>query len=132
MTNVSRVGPFNASSVWVLPVSDPTCVAYRGRRPAARSGAVRLTRGHGRGGQLGTVDLAVRRPPLDRGSQLLLRHRYAYGPDWTSRLVFGRFPLEVVSLVMSRKMMLNINRVADRDDGPRGMTCCPSQTPSFR
>jgi hypothetical protein len=24
VTNVSRVGPFNASSVWVLPVSDPT------------------------------------------------------------------------------------------------------------
>ena len=41
--------------------------------------------------------------------------RYAYGPDWTSRLVFGRFPLEVVSLVMSRKMMLNINRLADRE-----------------
>jgi hypothetical protein len=116
VTNVSRVGPFNASSVWVLPVSDPTYVAYRGRRPAALSGAVRLTRGHGRGGQLGTVDLAVRRPRrLDGGSQLLLRHRYAYGPDWTSRLVFGRFPLEVVSLVMSRKMMLNINRLADRE-----------------
>jgi hypothetical protein len=26
-----------------------------------------------------------------------------------------RFPLEVVSLVMSRKMMLNINRLADRE-----------------
>ena len=39
----------------------------------------------------------------------------AHGPDWTSRLVFGRFPLEVVSLVMSRKMMLNINRLADRE-----------------
>ena len=37
------------------------------------------------------------------------------GPDWTSRLVFGRFPLEVVSLVMSRKMMLNITRLADRE-----------------
>jgi hypothetical protein len=29
--------------------------------------------------------------------------------------VFGRFPLEVVNLVMSRKMMLNINRLADRE-----------------
>jgi hypothetical protein len=29
--------------------------------------------------------------------------------------VFGRFPLEVVSFVMSRKMMLNINRLADRE-----------------
>jgi hypothetical protein len=52
---------------------------------------------------------------LDGRSQLLLRHRDAYGPDWTSRLAFGRFPLEVVSLVMSRKMMLNINRLADRE-----------------
>jgi hypothetical protein len=51
------------------------------------------------------------------GSQLLLRHRCAYGPDWTSRLVFGRLPLEVVSSVMSRKMMLNINRLADRETG---------------
>ena len=42
-------------------------------------------------------------PEARRWSQLLLRHRYAYGPDWASRLVFGRFPLEVVSLVMSRK-----------------------------
>jgi hypothetical protein len=41
--------------------------------------------------------------------------RYAYGPDWTSRLVFGRFPLEVVSPVMCRKMMLNITRLADRE-----------------
>lgn len=29
--------------------------------------------------------------------------------------MFGRFPLEVVSFVMSRKMMLNINRLADRE-----------------
>jgi hypothetical protein len=29
--------------------------------------------------------------------------------------VFGRFPLEVVSLVMSGKIMLNINRLADRE-----------------
>ena len=97
MTNVSRVGPFNASSVWVLPVSDPTYVAYRGRRPAARSGAVVV-------------------PPEARWWEpAAAPARYAYGPDWTSRVVFGRFPLEVVSLVMSRKMMLNINRLADRE-----------------
>lgn len=117
MTNVSRVGPFNASSVWVLPVSDPTYVAYRGRRPAALSGAVRLTRGAGRRRTAGKGRSGTSSSPrrLDGGSQLLLRHRYAYGPDWTSRLVFGRFPLEVVSLVMSRKMMLNVNRLADRE-----------------
>ena len=117
MTNVSRVGPFNASSVWVLPVSDPTYVAYRGSPTRStlwcctahpRTWA-RRTAGNGRSGS----SWSARR--LDGGSQLLLRHRYAYGPDWTSRLVFGRFPLEVVSLVMSRKMMLNINRLTDRE-----------------
>jgi hypothetical protein len=39
---------------------------------------------------------------LDGGSQLLLRHRYAYGPDWTSRLVFGRFPLAHLAFPASR------------------------------
>jgi len=47
------------------------------------------------------------------GSRLLLRYRYDHGPDWRSRLVFGRFPLEVISFVMSRKMMLEIKRLAE-------------------
>ena len=46
-------------------------------------------------------------------SRLLTRGRYDYSPDWKSRLTFGRFPLEVISFVMSRKMMLEIKRLAE-------------------
>ncbi len=49
------------------------------------------------------------------GSRFLTRGRYDYAPDWKSRLVFGRFPIEVISFVMSRKMMLEIKRLAERD-----------------
>ncbi len=52
------------------------------------------------------------------GSRLLLRYRYDHGPDWKSRLVFGRFPLEVISFVMSRKMLLEIKRLAERESQP--------------
>ena len=52
-------------------------------------------------------------PHLDRGSRLLTRGRYDYGPDWRSRLAFGRFPIEVITFVMSRKMMLEIKRLAE-------------------
>lgn len=54
-------------------------------------------------------------PDHDRGSRLLTRGRYDYSPDWKSRLAFGRFPIEVISFVMSRKMMLEIKRLAERD-----------------
>jgi hypothetical protein len=52
-------------------------------------------------------------PGPDGGSRLLTRGRYDYAPDWKSRLAFGRFPIEVVSFVMSRKMMLEIKRLAE-------------------
>jgi hypothetical protein len=55
----------------------------------------------------------VVRPDRDGGSRLLTRGRYDHGSDWKSRLVFGRFPLEVISFVMSRKMMLEIKRLAE-------------------
>lgn len=45
-------------------------------------------------------------PEPDGGSRFLTRGRYEHAPDWKSRLMFGRFPLEVISFVMSRKMML--------------------------
>lgn len=51
----------------------------------------------------------------DGGSRLLTRGRYDHTPDWRSRLAFGRFPIEVISFVMSRKMMLEIKRLAERD-----------------
>ncbi len=54
-------------------------------------------------------------PGPDGGSRLLTRGRYDYAPRWKSRLTFGRFPIEVISFVMSRKMMLEIARLAERD-----------------
>jgi hypothetical protein len=48
------------------------------------------------------------------GSRLLTRGRYDYSPGWKTRLAFGRFPIEAVSFVMSRKMMLEIKRLAER------------------
>jgi hypothetical protein len=53
-------------------------------------------------------------PSPDGGSRLLTRGRYDYAADWKSRLAFGRFPLEAISFVMSRKMMLEIKRLAER------------------
>jgi hypothetical protein len=52
-------------------------------------------------------------PGPEGGSRLLTRGRYDYAPDWKSRLTFGRFPIEPISFVMSRKMMLEIKRLAE-------------------
>jgi hypothetical protein len=54
-------------------------------------------------------------PCPDGGCRLLTRGRYDYTPDWKSRLAFGRFPIEAISFVMSRKMMLEIKRLAEHD-----------------
>jgi len=56
-------------------------------------------------------------PRLDGGSRLLTRSRYDHSSDWRGRMMFGRFPLEVVSFVMSRKMMLEIKRLAELSEG---------------
>ena len=53
-------------------------------------------------------------PYLDGRSRLLTRGRYDHGPDRKSRLLFGRFPLEVISFVMSRRMMIEMKRLAER------------------
>lgn len=55
------------------------------------------------------------KPGRDGNSRLLTRGRYDYSADWKSRLMFSRFPIEVISFVMSRKMMLEIKRLAERD-----------------
>ena len=57
----------------------------------------------------------VVKPRADGGSRLLTRGRYDYSPDWRSRLVFGRVPIESISFVMSRRMMLELKRLAERD-----------------
>jgi hypothetical protein len=54
-------------------------------------------------------------PGPDGGSRFLTRGRYDHSSNWRSRLAFGRFPIEVISFVMSRKMMLEIKRLAERD-----------------
>ena len=53
-------------------------------------------------------------PGSDGGSRFLTRGRYDHTPDWKSRHAFGRFPIEVISFVMSRRMMLEIKRLAER------------------
>jgi hypothetical protein len=65
------------------------------------------------GGGMSTWQFVVDRSP-GGGSRLLTRGRYDHTPDWKSRLAFGRFPMEVVTFVMSRKMMLEIERLAER------------------
>ncbi len=49
----------------------------------------------------------------DGGSRFLTRGRSDYTPGWKTRLAFGRFPIEVITFVMSRKMMLEIKRLAE-------------------
>jgi hypothetical protein len=63
---------------------------------------------------ISTWQFVVKTGP-DGGSRLLTRGRYDYRPDWKSRLAYGRFPIEVITFVMSRKMMLEIKRLAERD-----------------
>ncbi len=57
----------------------------------------------------------VVKPRSDGSSRLLTRGRYDYTADWKSRLAFGRFPIEVISFVMSRRMMLEVKRLAESD-----------------
>lgn len=55
----------------------------------------------------------VIKPTDSGGSRMLTRGRYDHSSDWKSRLMFGRFPLEVIGFVMSRKMMIEIKRLAE-------------------
>jgi len=56
----------------------------------------------------------VVKPGPDGGSRFLTRGRYDHARGWKGRLAFGRFPLEAITFVMSRKMMLEIKRLAER------------------
>ena len=68
-------------------------------------------------------------PGPDSDSRLLTRGRYDHSPDWRSRLTFGRFPLEVISFVMSRKMMLEIKRLAELPENPGHRSGIRQSTP---
>lgn len=54
------------------------------------------------------------RPGRDGTSRFLTRGRSDYSPGWKTRLTFGRFPIEAITFVMSRRMMLEIKRLAER------------------
>lgn len=54
-------------------------------------------------------------PGDDGGSRFLTRGRSDHTADWKSRLAFGRFPVGAITFVMSRKMMLEIKRLAEQD-----------------
>ncbi len=53
------------------------------------------------------------RPGSAGRSRLLTRGRSDFSPGWATRLAFGRFPLEPIAFVMSRKMLLEIKRLAE-------------------
>jgi hypothetical protein len=53
-------------------------------------------------------------PGPDGGTRLLTRGRSDYAPGWKTRLAYGRFPIEAITFVMSRKMLLEIKRLAER------------------
>ena len=57
----------------------------------------------------------VARPHGDGGSRLLTRGRYDFASNWKSRLAFGNLLIEPISFVMSRRMMLEIERLAERN-----------------
>jgi hypothetical protein len=59
-------------------------------------------------------------PGADGGCRFLTRGRYDYTDDWKSRFTFGGVPIKVISFVMSRKMMLEVKRLAEfRGEGAR-------------
>lgn len=50
----------------------------------------------------------------DGSTRLLMRGRNDYGATLMERLSFGRFPLEPITFVMSRKMLLEIKRLVEQ------------------
>ena len=64
----------------------------------------------------------VLRPGSNGTTRFLTRGRSDYTSDWKSRLAFGRFPIEVITFVMSRKMMIGIGRLAEQTHSLRSQT----------
>lgn len=59
----------------------------------------------------------VLRPEADRLSRLITRGRSDFSIGWAPRLAYGRFPMEPITFVMSRKMLLEIKRLAETTAG---------------
>ena len=57
----------------------------------------------------------VIRPGPAGTSRFLTRGRSDHSPGWATRLAFGRFPIEAVTFVMSRKMLREIKRLAEAE-----------------
>lgn len=55
------------------------------------------------------------RPGKAGRSRLLTRGRSDFSFGWAARLAYGRFPIEPITYVMSRKMLLEIRRLAERE-----------------
>jgi len=53
------------------------------------------------------------RPGSAGKSRLLSRGRSDFSPGWANKLAFGRYPIEPITFVMSRKMLLEIKRLAE-------------------
>ena len=85
----------------IVDLHTPSCSSGHPPTPAARAG----------GGRPGS---SLSTPAPGSSSRLLVRGRYEFGSDWKSRRAFGRFPLEAITFVMSRKIMLEIKRLAER------------------
>ena len=54
-------------------------------------------------------------PHGETAARFLTRGRYDHASNWRSRLMFGRFPMEVITFVMSRRMMLEIKGLAEHN-----------------
>lgn len=61
---------------------------------------------------MSTWQFAIRSGPSGT-TRLLTRGRSDYTSGWKTRLAFGRFPIEAITFVMSRKMMLGIKQLAE-------------------
>ncbi len=96
-----------APSMRVEIVDPPRALVLRGSPSGAGVGGPRGTT---------TWQFAVT-PGRGGGSRLLTRGRYHHAPDWRSRLTFGRMLLEPVTFVMSRRMMREVKRLAERHAG---------------
>jgi hypothetical protein len=59
-----------------------------------------------------TWQFAIVPQPLG-GSRLLMRGRSDHSSQLVNRIAFGRFPLEPISFVMSRRMLREIKRLAE-------------------
>jgi hypothetical protein len=122
ITNTTKILPVHqhptvGEDIYLHPTSPPMRIEIVDPPTALVLFGSPVDMGAEESGGMSTWQFAVN-PGPGGGSRLLTRGRYDYTPDWKSRLAFGRFPIELITFVMSRKMMLEIKRLAERgNDG---------------